>query len=324
MQGQLFTQDFLTRDVLETPPCQGLSEPAFAGFADALRGIFKGLDGACTINEAQTEQLVINKVLAELDWSDDTLPQVNADPKGREAVPDCLLLFASSQDKAAALAESRDDRRYRHGLAILEAKRWLRPLDRGDGKDVFDPDAPSSKMLRYLSRVDVASDRAVKWGMLTNGAVWRLYWQDARSRAEEFFEIDLAAALGLPGVQHDIDDIVPAHALRLFYLFFSRNAFFPQDWDATGRSFHAYALNEARLYEEKVSQDLGMRVFGEIFPQLAALDALFFYLYGLGADDARYILDTFPIVRDQDQKAFGRYRTRDDILQLLSLLTPSP
>jgi hypothetical protein len=127
-------------------------------------------------------------------------------------------------------------------------------------------------MLRYLSRVDVASDRAVKWGMLTNGAVWRLCWQDARSRAEEFFEIDLAAALGLPGVQHDIDDIVPAHALRLFHLFFSRSAFLPQDWDAAGRSFHAYALNEARLYEEKVSQDLGTRVFGEIFPQLA--DAL--------------------------------------------------
>ena len=58
--------------------------------------------------------------------------------------------------------------------------------------------------------------------------------------------------------------------------------------------------------------------------RLAALDAVFFYLYGLNADDAAYILDTFPIVRDQDQKAFGRYRTRDDILQLLSLLTPMP
>ena len=46
----------------------------------------------------------------------------------------------------------------------------------------------------------------------------------------------------------------------------------PQDWDATRRNLHAYALNEARLYEEKVSQDLGARVFGEVFPQLA--DAL--------------------------------------------------
>ena len=54
--------------------------------------------------------------------------------------------------------------------------------------------------------------------------------------------------------------------------------------------------------------------------RLAALDALFFYLYGLNADDAAYILDTFPIVRDQDIKAFGRYRTKEDILALLGKL----
>ena len=58
--------------------------------------------------------------------------------------------------------------------------------------------------------------------------------------------------------------------------------------------------------------------------RLAALDALFFWLYGLDAGDAAYILDTFPTVREQDIKAFGRYRTQDDILPLLSLLTPPP
>ena len=271
MQGQLFSQDFLIRGISETPPHQDLTDAAFAAFREGLAGIFQGFSVDSSNNEAQTEQLVIHKVLAALGWADDFLPQVNADPKGREAVPDCLL-FASSDKKAAALRESKDDRRYRHGLAILEAKRWLRPLDRGDGKDVFDPDAPSSQMLRYLSRVDVASDRAIKWGMLTNGAVWRLYWQDARSRAEEFFEVDVAAALGLPGVQHELEEIEPGRALRLFYLFFQRQAFLPQAWDNSGRTFHAFALNEARLYEEKVSQDLGSRVFGEVFPQLA--DAL--------------------------------------------------
>ncbi|OYY96484.1 MAG: hypothetical protein B7X59_07865 [Polaromonas sp. 39-63-203] len=271
MQGQLFTQDFLIRGISETPPHQDLTDAAFAAFRDALAGIFQGFNAASTNNEAQTEQLVIHKVLAALGWGDDFLPQVNADPKGREAVPDCLL-FATHEQKAAALLESKDDRRYRHGVAILESKRWLRPLDRGDGQDAFDPDAPSSQMLRYLSRVDVASDRAVKWGMLTNGAVWRLYWQDARSRAEEFFEVDVAAAIGLPGMQHELDEIEPGHALRLFYLFFQREAFLTQAWDNTGRTFHAYALNEARLYEEKVSQDLGARVFSDIFPQLA--DAL--------------------------------------------------
>ncbi len=271
MQGQLFTQDFLTRGVQDTPPFEALNDVAFAAFSAGLQAIYSGFGAQSTNNEAQTESEIIHKVVALLGWAGDTLPQVNADPKGRESVPD-LLLFANPAQKALAQAETKDDRRYRHGLAILEAKRWLRPLDRGDNLDHFDPDAPSSQMLRYLSRVDGASDRAVKWGILTNGAVWRLYWQDARSRAEEFFEVDVAGALNLPGIQREIDDIEPAHALKLFYLFFQRSAFLPQDWDATDRTFHAFALNEARLYEEKVAQDLGARVFDDIFPQLA--DAL--------------------------------------------------
>jgi hypothetical protein len=68
------------------------------------------------------------------------------------------------------------------------------------------------------------------------------------------------------------DEIAPDHTLKLFCLFFQRSAFLPQDWDNAGRTLHAYALNEARLYEERVSQDLGARVFEDIFPQLA--DAL--------------------------------------------------
>lgn len=270
MQGQLFSHDFLTRGVLETPPHQALDAAALATFKGTLQAIFSGLDAHATLNEAQTEAVVIQKVLVALGWGDDTLPQVNLSGRRREDVPD-VLLFASAQAKATALP-LKDDQRYRHGLAILEAKRWLRPLDRGDAADAHDPDAPSSQMLRYLSRADVVSNRAVKWGMLTNGAVWRLYWQDARSRAEEFFELDLAAALGLPGIAPEPDDFSPDAALRLFFVLFSRDAFLPQAWDNAGRSFHAYALNEARLYEEKVSQDLGARVFNDVFPQLA--DAL--------------------------------------------------
>ncbi|MDP1646964.1 MAG: Eco57I restriction-modification methylase domain-containing protein [Rubrivivax sp.] len=268
MQGQLFSQDFLLRGIQETPPWQNLADAEFDAFEAALRGIFVGLDGHSTINEAQTEQLVIERVLREIGWADDYLPQVNLSGKRREDVPD-ILLFPDSAAKARAIAESKDDRRYRHGLAILEAKRWLRPLDRGESGDATDPGAPSSQMLRYLSRVDVVSDRRMKWGVLSNGGVWRLYWQDARSRAEEFFEIDLAALLGIAGTQRELDGFEPAHGLRLFFLLFHRAAFLTQAWDDANRSFHAYARNEARLYEEKVSQDLGARVFGEIFPQLA-------------------------------------------------------
>ena len=52
----------------------------------------------------------------------------------------------------------------------------------------------------------------------------------------------------------------------------------------------------------------------------ARLDALYFHLYGLSRDDASYVLDTFPIVRREDEKAFGRFRTRDMILAYMSAL----
>jgi hypothetical protein len=52
--------------------------------------------------------------------------------------------------------------------------------------------------------------------------------------------------------------------------------------------------------------------------RMARLDALFFHLYGLDEADADYVLSTFPIVREQDTKAHGCYRTRDLILGYLS------
>lgn len=48
----------------------------------------------------------------------------------------------------------------------------------------------------------------------------------------------------------------------------------------------------------------------------AELDAAFFHLYGLSRDDTAYILDTFPIVKKNDEKAHGEYRTRRVILEI--------
>ncbi|MEP6880008.1 MAG: hypothetical protein ABI865_14300 [Nitrosospira sp.] len=52
--------------------------------------------------------------------------------------------------------------------------------------------------------------------------------------------------------------------------------------------------------------------------RLARLDALFFHLYGLSRDDAAYILDQFSIVREQDEKAHGRYLTKELILAYMN------
>jgi hypothetical protein len=52
----------------------------------------------------------------------------------------------------------------------------------------------------------------------------------------------------------------------------------------------------------------------------AELDAAFFHLYGIARDDVEYILDTFPIVKKEDEKAHGAYRTQRLILECYDAL----
>ena len=52
----------------------------------------------------------------------------------------------------------------------------------------------------------------------------------------------------------------------------------------------------------------------------ARLDAIYFHLYGLDREDAGNVLDTFPIVRREDEARFGSYRTRELILAYMNAL----
>ncbi|MBZ0273897.1 restriction endonuclease [bacterium] len=55
--------------------------------------------------------------------------------------------------------------------------------------------------------------------------------------------------------------------------------------------------------------------------RMARLDALYFLLYGISHDDAKHILDKFPIVRAQDEARYdGWFRTRDLIEHYMSAL----
>lgn len=270
MQGLLFTTDFLREGIRDTPGWLS-AEAEFIAFRQSVERTFRRSMDRNALNEAQTEDEFIIPVLEALGWERNFLRQQTANQSGRADVPDFLLFpDSAAKESAMAIAARSADRRYRHGVAILEAKRWGKPLDRSDSADVLDPGTPSSQMLRYLSRVEVASDRAIKWGVLSNGQHWRLYWQDARSRAEEFLEFDLLALSGVAPVNADLfasaNTPENLHLLRAFFLLFRRQAFLPQAGD--GRSFHALALDEGRLWESKVSQDLGKRVFEDIFPEL--------------------------------------------------------
>ena len=94
-------------------------------------------------------------------------------------------------------------------------------------------------------------------------------------------------------------DLVIDHVLRLTYTA-NDMALFARDLGYDGPPF---------IWDEEERRHLRAR-----------LDALYFHLYGLSREDAGYVLETFPIVRRQDEAAFGSYRTRDLILAYMNAL----
>jgi hypothetical protein len=170
VSGQLFSDDFLREGIKTSQAWPELAEEDTNSFLAQPTEIYAALDARSRLNEAVTEQEIILRVLSALGWGELRLPQNTASGARREDVPDWLL-FPDQPAKSVALKEKREDRRYRHGVAILEAKRWLRALDRGDAADRLDPGTPSNQILRYLSAAEVASDCRIRWGILTNGAI---------------------------------------------------------------------------------------------------------------------------------------------------------
>ena len=324
-QGSLFANDFLCDSVAETADWEAIDDAVLDNLQAALRTVFDDFPFSAAPNESQTEDDLIWPVLRTIGWTA-SLRQQNLSTTGRDDVPDGLL-FADDAAKGRANRFAHEWRRYEHGLAVVESKRWQRPLDRRSGR-AGEETAPSTQMLRYLRRVDDLTTGALRWGILTNGARWRLYYQGARSVSEQFFEADLPAILDLPGHNDGLfalDDAERRHCLKLFALVFRREAFLPGAVDE--RTFHQRAIEEGRFYEERVAASLSDLVFGHVFPELAraiaaaapdaplvdvreaALILLYRLLFILYAEDR----DLLP-VRDERYDDYGlRDKVRGDI-----------
>ena len=309
MPGHLFTQYFLTDGIRQTPERQS-QRSAFVAFRDDARRLFQDFPTAHNPNETQTEQDLIRPLLQLLGWTDD-LPQQTS--SGGENIPD-LLLFPDAQAKTRATGSKASP--FLEALAVAELKRFRRPLDtRGSGKGL-QASSPHAQILRYLREAETVTDGHLRWGILTNGAVWRLYDQKTRPRATAFYEADLQALL-----QADDQD-----ALRTFHLLFRRSAFVRRPGAAA--AFLETALAAGRRYEQRVAQSLAGVVFERVYPRLlqaladksdqpmpaireAALIFLYRLLFVLYAED-RGLLP----VNDAAYDDYGlRKRVRDDVAQ---------
>ena len=317
MADRLLTDYFLSDGIKATPQWHTsvASELEFEAFRNGVSQIYHALSQAQDPNEAVTEQELIRPVLELLGWTD-YLPQQGA--SRNEDIPD-LLLFSDADAKERAIARASTKERYRDAAVVEESKRFGLPLDaRGrDGRRLAT--TPHDQIVRYLSTAEVESEDRIRWGVLTNGGVWRLYDYRARPRATGYFEANLGEIL-------ESDD---TDRLRTFYLLFRRDSFEAQEGATV--SFLETALAEGRRYEQKVAQDLSAVVFERAFPRLVQalaeqtqlelaelrgpalilLYRLFFVLY---AED----LGLLP-VNDSRYEDYGlRKKVRDDIARRMA------
>jgi hypothetical protein len=262
VHGALFTRDYLGEAIVTSEPWQSLDDGTVSAFRDSVLAVYRSFPTTRRPNEAVTEDDLIWKVLSLLGWHH-ALRQINLSPKGMDHKPDGIL-FADESAKERANARSEEWKRYADGVAIVESKRWLRELDRksSNGDDLG---VPSAQMIRYLDRVNIVTNATVRWGILTNGRHWRLYYHGATSVAEEFLELDLPALVGVPGIEPDPFGGDPVHELKLFMVLFGPAAFRP---GTDGRTFHQVARDEGRQWEQRVTRNLSDLVFDRVFPVL--------------------------------------------------------
>ena len=314
MQGSLFSTYFLEEGIRETEDWNRLSLDEVQNFLVEISTCFHKIESlGSDPDEADTEDTVVRSILDLLGFS--YLRQKPISDR-RLDVPD-FVLFPGEEEKK----EFRKRKDWGKALAILEAKRWNRNIE----KDV-------GQILRYLSVAEVKSNGKILWGILTNGHVWRLYYHRFPSRVEGYIEFDIERAVK----ERDL------HYLKLFYLFFRKEAFTPAEWRK--KSFLEVALQEGKKWEEKVSESLENKIFLEVFPSIAkgfledavkkgreknekllgevyenTLIFLYRLLFLLYAEDRNLL----P-VRDENYRPYSLMKIREEIAELIdSGRTPS-
>lgn len=119
-----------------------------------------------------------------------------------EARPD-FTLFQSAGDFRTAVAHRGHREFFGRALGVMRVLGWGDSLDEIEGEDgVY---SPAFEVDRHIRNTDT------NWGILTNGADWRLFHRDSSGLMNTFFEINLIDALE----SNDPD------VFKTFYLIFS-------------------------------------------------------------------------------------------------------
>jgi hypothetical protein len=257
--GGLFTQYFLQDGIRQTEAYQFLTTEAVAEIKARLTQHWSRFSPMCFPSEADTENEFIFPVLQELGW--EWLVQAVANGRRRDVADALLFLSPAAKTLAMSLQPMA---RFAHGTVVVENEARRTNLDRAPARG----EAPSSQILRYMSRAEVQSHGTLTWGLLTNGVTWRLYFSRATSRSEGFVGINLADLIDPPPLAPaTIPEGAPSdHWMRVFPLLFRPEAFRPDG--PGGVTFLDDAMKEGRTYQARVTEKLSTVIFEEVFPRL--------------------------------------------------------
>ena len=260
VSGALFPLAFLEHEITRFPDWQAAKRDLAEGLQAELESVRRGFPSESDPNEAETEAGFIWRVLELLGWTS-TLRQQNLSPGPRRDVPDGVL-FADDDARERALAMAEGPARYRLAASFLESKRWGKGLDRPSGSERI---APATQMLRYVRAARIQTGGKLRFGILTDGARWRLYDAEAASVANDFLELDVERAL-TPSTGGLLSEEERVHLLTLFVVLFRRAAFTPGPGEDTG--LHERALGESRFFSEKLASDLSEVIYPGVFESL--------------------------------------------------------
>ncbi len=258
--GSLFPLAFLEHEITGFPEWKKARQDLAAGLQSELEGVRRAFPSESDPNEADTEADFIWRILELLGWTS-ALRQQSLTPGRRRDVPDGVL-FPGADARKRALELEEGPARYRLAVSFVESKRWGKGLDRPGGSDRI---AASTQMLRYVRAARVQTGGKLRFGMLTNGARWRLYDAEAASVADQFLEVDLQRAL-TPITGGLLSEEERVHLLTLFVVLFRCAAFAPGPGERA--ELHERALGESRFFSEKLASDLSEVIYPGVFESL--------------------------------------------------------
>lgn len=232
----IFSSHYLSERLPQAGPKIWPSDEEASSAYQKIQGLYAKVNKQ-KWNEADTERRFIDKVFDELGFG--YLNQNRIPDAERRQVPD-YFLYATPEEADEAL-ELPSHKKYGLAISIAESKRWGHNLNQPSSGRGKAPQGryPHQQIRDYLNE----SDR-IRWGILTNGKEWRLYFKEGRS--SKFFEIDLEACL---------EDL---QKFKYFYVLFRPNAFIK---DSFGRCLLDGVLDESLRFQEDVEKDLREKVF---------------------------------------------------------------